>query len=339
MSIKSHITILGAGSWGITLANYCQSLQHQVALWEFDPAMAITLSQERRRDAMLPGVVIHPDVFITSDLAQALSACQIVLCVTPSHVTRDVLRAAARCAMPAQTLWVSCTKGLEIDTQMRISEIVQQEMPFLPIEQYAVLSGPSHAEEVSRHIPTAVVIACPSEKNASWLQKMLSGDFFRCYRSHDIIGVELGGSLKNVIAIAAGICDGAGFGDNTKAALQPRGLAEIARLGKKMGAELITFAGLSGMGDLIVTCMSRHSRNRYVGEEIGKGKSLSEVLQAMTMVAEGVRTCRAAVALAEKYKVEMPICRQVFNILYQGKNPKSALSDLMMRSVKPEVWG
>ena len=268
---------------------------------------------------MLPGVDIHPAVHITSDLAWALSECQVVLCVTPSHVTRNVLRAAAQCALPPQVLWVSCTKGLETETQMRISEIVQQELPWLPVEQYAVLSGPSHAEEVCRRIPTAVVIACQSEKNASLLQKLMSGDFFRCYRSHDIIGVELGGSLKNVIAIAAGICDGAGFGDNTKAALQPRGLAEIARLGKKMGAELLTFAGLSGMGDLIVTCMSRHSRNRFVGEEIGKGKKLSEILHNMTMVAEGVRTSQSAVVLAERYKVEMPICKQIFSILYREK--------------------
>ena len=334
-----RISILGAGSWGIALANYAADLGHQVGLWEFDPAVATTLDRERRREAMLPGVLIHRDIRITSELAEAVQGVDLIMLVTPSHVVRPVLKRLESVGGYANAIVVSASKGLEEDTQLRISQIVLQELPKLAPEQLAVLSGPSHAEEVSRRIPTAVVVASAQEKTAAFVQQILSGSFLRCYRSHDLVGVELGGALKNVIAIAAGICDGAGFGDNTKAALQPRGLAEIARLGKRMGADLVTFAGLSGMGDLIVTCMSRHSRNRYLGEQIGMGKTLTQVLASMTMVAEGVRTCKSAVQLADKHDVEMPICQQVYQILYQDKDPKTALYELMNREVKPEVWG
>ncbi len=322
----------------MTLANQCQHLGHQVTLWEFDPQSAERLAAERRRENLLPHLLLHDRITITSNLEQSLQKAQIVLLVTPSHVTRSVLRAAARCRFPGKPIWMSCTKGLEQETLMRMSEIYQQEFAVRDLNHFAVLSGPSHAEEVSRGIPTAVVIASPLDDRAAFLQKALSCDYLRCYRSNDLTGVELGGSLKNVIAIAAGICDGAGFGDNTKAALQPRGLAEITRLGRKMGADPLTFAGLSGMGDLIVTCMSRHSRNRHVGEEIGSGKKLDQVLNQMSMVAEGVRTCVSAVALAEKQDVEMPICREVYEVLYCEKDPKSALASLMLREYKSELW-
>jgi glycerol-3-phosphate dehydrogenase (NAD(P)+) len=229
----------------------------------------------------------------------------------------------------------NCAKGIETDSLNRISEIAQQE---LPSARYAVLSGPSHAEEVSKEIPTAVVVGSADDLVGRFVQQSLNSVNFRIYRSRDVVGVELGGALKNVIAIAAGICDGAGFGDNTKAALQPRGLAEMSRLGKKMGAEPLTFSGLSGMGDLIVTCMSRHSRNRYVGEEIGKGKTLAQILEEMTMVAEGVKTCQAVVKLANREEVEMPISIQVNKILFEEKDPKQALHDLLSREAKPEFW-
>lgn len=322
----------------MTLANHCHHLGHQVTLWEFDRQAAEQLAVERRRESLLPHLLLHHRIVVTSDLEQSLQKAQIVLLVTPSHTSRAVLRAAARCRFPAKSMWVSCIKGLEQETLMRISEIYQQEFAVNELNHFAVLSGPSHAEEVSRRIPTAVVIASPLNDRAAFLQQTLSCDYLRCYRSNDLTGVELGGSLKNVIAIAAGICDGAGFGDNTKAALQPRGLAEITRLGRKLGADPLTFAGLSGMGDLIVTCMSRHSRNRYVGEEIGKGKKLDQVLGQMSMVAEGVRTCLSAVALAEKLNVEMPICREVYEVLYCEKDPKSALASLMRREYKSELW-
>jgi glycerol-3-phosphate dehydrogenase (NAD(P)+) len=332
------ITVLGAGGWGITLANYCQNLGHHVRLWEFDAAEAQRLDRERIRPAVLPGFLIDRSIVITADLGEALHGAQMILQVVPSHFVRGVLRQIAPLQLSDELVLVNCAKGIENDTQLRISEIVREELPALADEQYAVLSGPSHAEEVSRGITTAVVVASTSEKVATALQTDLNSPTLRCYRSHDVIGVELGGALKNVIAIAAGICDGAGYGDNTKAALQPRGLAEIARLGRKIGADLLTFAGLSGMGDLIVTCMSRHSRNRFVGEEIGKGRKLQEILDGMVMVAEGVRTCKSAVALAKQVGVEMPICEQVYQILFHDKNPRLALEELMNREIKPELW-
>ncbi len=340
MLMKSglSITILGAGSWGIALANYCDAIGHKVTLWEFDREEAERLRSERSRQSLLPDVMIRPTIRIEHDMAIAVADAEIIFLVVPSHVVRQVLENLSASVKNFTGLLVSCTKGLENDTNMRMSEIVQQVMPNFDFGQFAVLSGPSHAEEVAKNIPTAVVIACKNEGNAQFLQHALSSNTFRFYRSDDIVGVELGGALKNVIAIAAGICDGAGFGDNTKAALQPRGLAEIIRLGRKLGANPLTFAGLSGMGDLIVTCMSRHSRNRFLGEQIGRGKSLSEALSTMTMVAEGVRTCKSAVQLAEKCQVDMPICREVYQILFENKNPKKALVDLMSRDVKPEVW-
>ena len=333
-----NICVLGAGGWGIALANDCQLLGHHVRLWEFDPVEAKRLDEERMRPAVLSGVQINRGIVITAELAHALEHAAVVLLVVPSHFTRGVLKQMAHLPLSPDVILVNCAKGIENETQLRISEIAQQELPLLATEHYAVLSGPSHAEEVSRGIPTAVVLASNSEVIALLLQQELNSRTFRCYRSHDVVGVELGGALKNVIAIAAGICDGAGFGDNTKAALQPRGLAEIARLGRKLGADLLTFAGLSGMGDLIVTCMSRHSRNRFVGEQIGSGKKLPEILQNMVMVAEGIRTCKSAVALARQCDVEMPICEQVYQILFEDKDPKSALEELMDRDVKREVW-
>ncbi|HNW59470.1 MAG TPA: NAD(P)H-dependent glycerol-3-phosphate dehydrogenase [bacterium] len=332
------VTVLGAGGWGITLANYCARLGHSVRLWEFDPHEAERLRQERRRETVLPGVDIAAEILISADLDEVLAQTRIILQVVPSQFARGVLHQAEHSTTPADALLVNCAKGIENGSEMRISEIVRQEWPDFPDEQYAVLSGPSHAEEVSRGVPTAVVIASASEENALFLQQQLSSRTLRCYRSHDVIGVELGGALKNVIAIAAGICDGGGFGDNTKAALQPRGLAEIARLGRKLGADLMTFAGLSGMGDLIVTCMSHHSRNRYVGEEIGRGRKLEEILGKMVMVAEGVRTCKSAVDLARRCGVEMPICEQVHQVLFEDKDPLQALEELMNRDAKPEVW-
>jgi glycerol-3-phosphate dehydrogenase (NAD(P)+) len=337
-SNRLQIAILGAGSWGIALANHCHSMGHFVSLWEFDAKIAAELATRRAREEVLKGIVIHEEIIITADLKQATAQADIILLVIPSHVVRSVLKQVNVLPLKSTAVIVNCAKGLEIDTLSRISEIVQQELPAQFASRYAILSGPSHAEEVSKNIPTAVVAASEDEIIARFVQQALSSLWLRVYRSRDVIGVELGGALKNIIAIAAGVCDGAGFGDNTKAALQPRGLAEIARLGQKIGAEPLTFAGLSGMGDLIVTCMSRHSRNRFVGEEIGKGKTLDQILKKMTMVAEGVRTSKAAIALADKHETEMPICSQVYQLLYEQKDPREALADLLSREVKPEIW-
>ena len=332
------IAVLGAGSWGIALANHCADVGHHVSLWEFDAQMARQLHETRERPSVLPGTRIREQITITSDLGQAVYDSKITLLVVPSHVARSVIQQLTVQIFPKSSLLISCTKGIENGSHLRISEIVKQELPDYDFENFAVLSGPSHAEEVSKNIPTAVVVAAKRDEISSYIQKVLNSRHFRIYRSHDVVGVELGGALKNVIAIAAGICDGAGFGDNTKAALQPRGLAEIARLGRVFNADPLTFAGLSGMGDLIVTCMSRHSRNRFVGEQIGRGKTLQQVLDEMVMVAEGVRTCKSAVALAEKHHIDMPISREVYNVLFKNKEPKKAMEDLMGREVKPEVW-
>ncbi|MDZ7722415.1 MAG: NAD(P)H-dependent glycerol-3-phosphate dehydrogenase [candidate division KSB1 bacterium] len=338
-SNSTNIAVLGAGSWGITLAIHCQKTGHHVKLWEFDPKAAEKLNKERQRDEVLKGVKIPRDIHISSDLNDVVQNAHLIISVVPSHVVRPVFKKLNTVkTLNTTAVIVNCSKGIENDSLCRISEIAGQELSHLTASRYAVLSGPSHAEEVSQDIPTAVVVASKDEAIARYVQQMLTSKMFRIYRTPDVVGVELGGSLKNVIAIAAGICDGAGFGDNTKAALQPRGLAEIARLGSYFQANPITFSGLSGIGDLIVTCMSRHSRNRYVGEQIGKGKTLDEVLEEMTMVAEGVRTSESVVQLANKHKVEMPICEQVYEILYHNKEAKQALSDLLNREVKPEIW-
>jgi len=337
-SKPTNIAVLGAGSWGIALANHCAGLGRQVTLWEFDAQVAQLLQTTRMREQVLKNIRIDDSIIITSSLAQSITAADLILFVIPSHVARGVMQEMAKIGCRKESVCVSCTKGIENVSHMRISEIFNREAPQFSTEQFAVLSGPSHAEEVSRQIPTAVVVASQVPETALFVQEVMNSINFRIYTSTDIIGVELGGALKNVIAIAAGICDGAGFGDNTKAALQPRGLAEIIRLGRKLGADPHTFAGLSGMGDLIVTCMSHHSRNRYLGEQIGQGRTLDEVMKSMVMVAEGVRTCKSAVALSEKYDVEMPICRQVYDVLFANKEPKAALRDLMNRDVKPEVW-
>lgn len=332
-----QISVLGAGSWGITLANLAAKRGHFVKLWEYDPRVAQVLIKQRVRESVLPDVSIRVDIEIIHDLERALHGANIVLFAIPSHVARAVMKQIAQIKGRSEVVLTSCTKGIENQTHLRVSQVFEQEIK-TDRYKFCVLSGPSHAEEVSREIPTAIVAASVIPGLAEYVQDMLTTPFFRIYTSQDVIGVELGGALKNVIAIAAGICDGAGFGDNTKAALQPRGLAEIVRLGRKFNANPMTFSGLSGMGDLIVTCMSKHSRNRFLGEQIGKGRTLSEVLSQMTMVAEGVRTCKSAVALGEIHGVDLPICTQVFQVLFHMKNPTDAMKELMTRELKPELW-
>jgi glycerol-3-phosphate dehydrogenase (NAD(P)+) len=301
--------------------------------------VARQLKVVRENKQSLPGVKIPQEIVISSSFEQIVSGKDLIVIAVPSHVARSVGKKVNRFEGLDNIILVSVTKGIENRTLLRISQVLLETINWLDEAKLAVLSGPSHAEEVSRKIPTAVVVASRNHKTAELVQKVFMSPEFRVYTSDDVIGVELGGSLKNIIAIAAGICDGAGFGDNTKAALQPRGLAEIVRLGVKMGANPLTFAGLSGMGDLIVTCMSQYSRNRYVGEQIGKGRKLEEVLNEMVMVAEGVRTTRSAHQLSKKYGVEMPITGEVYKILFQGKDPKAAVYDLMSRDAKPESWG
>jgi len=336
---KLKTTVLGAGSWGIALSLVLDYNGHQVKLWEFRPDAAERLQKTRDAKEFLPGIMLPPSIQVINDFQVACADADILVIAVPSHVVRSVGERLNQIHFNNPPVLINVAKGIENETLMRMSEVLQQTITWANPTNIVTLSGPSHAEEVSRKIPTAIVSASKNMAAAELVQQTFMNEFFRVYTNSDIVGVELGGALKNIIAIAAGICDGAGFGDNTKAALQPRGLVEIVRLGMAMGADPITFAGLSGMGDLIVTCMSRHSRNRYVGEQIGKGRKLDDILKEMVMVAEGVKTTKSAYALSKKYQVEMPITEQVYQILFEGKDAKVALKELMLRGPKEERWG
>lgn len=332
----SRIGILGAGSWGTALAILLQKNGHDVTLWEFRENVAEVLRKERMNSAFLPDIQIPELLEITSDLEGCVQNKEILLCVLPSHVVRDVAEQLAKISIEENVVIVSATKGIENHSLLRISEIFLSIIQGFKEEQMVVLSGPSHAEEVARKIPTVITAASLSLDSAKKVQQVFMNPHFRVYANTDIVGVELGGAFKNVIAIAAGISDGVGCGDNTKAALITRGIVEMTRLGVTMGAKSETFSGLSGLGDLIVTCASQHSRNRFVGEEIGKGKTLHQVLENMVMVAEGVRTTQSVMDLSKKYHIEMPITHQVHQVLFEDKDPKEAVYDLMTRDAKVE---
>ncbi|MBM3307027.1 MAG: NAD(P)-dependent glycerol-3-phosphate dehydrogenase [Candidatus Eisenbacteria bacterium] len=331
----SRVAVLGAGSWGTTLGLVLHGKGHQVVLWEHDAAQvqAIPRDQENRR--FLPGIPVPPAVAVTGDIGSALSGADAVVAAVPSHAMRAVAERAAKRLRP-DALVVNVAKGIENGTLLRMSEVLSETLGRPDARRIASLVGPSHAEEVSRGLPTAVVSAAREQEVAVAARDLLMTPRLRVYTNTDVVGVELAVSLKNVIAIAAGICDGLGYGDNTKGALLTRGLAEITRLGVAMGGEPATFAGLSGMGDLITTCISRHSRNRYVGEQIAGGRSLREILDSMVMVAEGVRTTTSAVDLSRRHGVEMPIAEQMAAVLFDGKDPREAIGELMMRDPKPE---
>lgn len=300
--------------------------------------MARDLHKTRLNPEMLPGIEIPKSIHITNSLEKTVVDKEVILITLPSHVVRSVCEQLAQFSLN-DGLLVSCSKGIENYTLLRMSQLIQETLPGFPEDKIVVLSGPSHAEEVGRHKPTVVVAASSNYLSSNRIQELFMCPTFRVYTTHDVIGVELGGALKNVIAIAAGISDGVGCGDNTKAALMTRGMVEITRLGTKMGAEPMTFAGLSGMGDLFVTCMSRHSRNRYVGHQIGKGRRLKTVLNRLVKVAEGVRTTQSTVDLANKHHVVMPITQQVYQVLFEKKDPRMAVHDLMSRDPKAEDWG
>ncbi|MDM7926063.1 MAG: NAD(P)H-dependent glycerol-3-phosphate dehydrogenase [bacterium] len=334
--MSARIGVIGAGGWGTALSLLLHRNGHDVDLWEFFPEYAERMAALRRNPDFLPGVEIPEGLRITSDLGAAVRDKDALVFAVPSHVLRRVAVQVSGFGI-GRYLVISAVKGIENETLLRMSEVLREAWAgLLQPDRIVALSGPSHAEEVSRGIPTAVVAASASEVSSRTVQDLFRGPSFRLYTSSDVIGVELGGALKNVIAIAAGISDGVGFGDNTKAALMTRGIAEISRLGEAMGAAPGTFSGLSGTGDLIVTCSSRHSRNRLVGEQIGSGRSLDEVLSGMKMVAEGVRTARSAMDLSRKHRVEMPITREVVEILFNGKDPRRAVAELMTREPKKE---
>jgi glycerol-3-phosphate dehydrogenase (NAD(P)+) len=329
------ISVLGAGGWGTTLAILLHYNGHNVTLWEYKKNYAKELIKKRINNDYLPGIKIPKEIFITSEIEVSTDDKNLIVLAVPSQFLRSVIKKIHYNKIEDAIL-VSVSKGIEKNSLMTMSQMLKDVFPQINENQIGVISGPSHAEEVSQRIPTAVVAASIDEETAKTIQTAFMTSYFRVYTSTDILGVELGGAFKNIIAIGAGIIDGAGFGDNTKAAIMTRGVAEISRLGLAMGARPETFAGLSGMGDLIVTCMSRHSRNRYVGEQIGKGKKLKQILKSMDQVAEGVETTRSAKHLAKENEIETPITNEVYKILYEDKDPVKATTDLMTRDMKSE---
>ncbi len=322
-----RIQIVGAGSWGLALSRLLALNGHGVSVWCREQDGPEQLRKERTSPVYLPGVRLPESIEIVREIDRA---AEIAVLAVPSHVMRAAM-AAHR--FSDSTILVSVAKGIENDTLMRMSEVMSEAAPKSPV---VVLSGPSHAEEVGRDLPCSVCVASGNEAAAERVQSAFMGPTFRVYTTPDVVGVELGGALKNVIAIAAGVCDGLALGDNARAALITRGLAEMARLGTAMGADALTFAGLSGMGDLIATCTSAHSRNHSVGERIAQGMTPEQAVAASPMVAEGVRTAKSVHALSARNGVEMPICEQVYRVLFEGVDPKRAIAELMGREAKPE---
>ena len=328
----ARIGILGAGSWGTALSLLLHKNGHQVKLWSALENEVKMLNEKREHESKLPGVKIPEDMIFTTDDKQAIEGKDLLVMAVASSYTRSTAHRISPLVAQGQKI-VSVSKGIEEHTLMTQAQIIEDE---IPQAQVAVLSGPTHAEEVSRGIPTTIVAGSKSKSCAEYVQNLFMNEVFRVYTSPDVLGMEIGASLKNVIALAAGTADGLGCGDNTKAALITRGIAEIARLGIAMGGKQQTFYGLSGIGDLIVTCASMHSRNRRAGILIGKGYTMDEAMKEVQMVVEGVYSAKAGLLLAQKYGCDMPIVSQVNQVLFDGKSPKEALADLMMRDPRIE---
>ncbi len=326
--------MLGAGSWGTALSVHLGRLDHDVCLWARDGALVDEMRANRVNDVYLPGVTLPPTVSITQHVADAVAGRDLIVSAIPSHGCRVVIREAARSAAASAVL-VSATKGLEADTLLRMSQVIAQEVG--PARPVVVLSGPSFAVEVARQLPTAILAASSNAVATELVQSEFRGPYFRLYRSDDVVGVEIGGAMKNIIAIAAGVVEGLGLGHNALAALITRGLAEVSRLACAAGARRDTLAGLSGLGDLVLTCTGDLSRNRRVGLELAKGRSLQDILAATRMVAEGVRTTGAALALGSRYGVELPIATQMAEVLAGRADVRSAISALMLRPQRAEA--
>ena len=326
------IAIIGSGSWGTANAVMLAKRGFDVYLWSWIQEETDRLNRDRENKEFLPDVKFPDNITCTHDMALCTDGADLIITAAPSPATRTTAKNLSPYVAEGQKI-INISKGLEESTLLRLSQVYKEEIPQANI---SVMSGPSHAEEVSRGLPTTNVVASEDMETARFIQDIMMSDMFRIYTSSDIIGVELGGALKNVVALCAGTSDGLGYGDNTKAALMTRGLAEIARLGIAMGAKQETFMGLSGLGDLIVTCTSMHSRNRRAGILLGKGKSLDETLKEVHMVVEGVNTAKAAYALAKKYNVEMPIVEQAYNVLFNGADAREAVLTLMTREKRNE---
>lgn len=330
---KKKISVLGTGGWGTALSIVLHNKGHNVTLWGSTPDYVEYLKKHRENKKYLKGIEIPSDLKITSDIAETQIETDLIVIAIPTPYVRKTIKPFKNHYLPGTPI-VSVIKGIENETLMRGSEILRDVLGEQPI---ALLLGPSHAEEVARKLPTTVVIACNDIQVAKEIQDIFITERFRVYTNTDVIGVEIGTSVKNVIAIAAGICDGLGFGDNSKAALITRGLAEMMRLGVAMGGQRDTFSGLAGLGDLITTCVSPYGRNRLVGEQIAKGKKLSQILEEMDQVSEGILTTKSVCKLANKYNVEMPITKEIYNVLFEDKDPIKAVNELMVREPKSEI--
>lgn len=330
------IAVLGGGCWGITLANHLFQKGNKIALWEYDKEKAKILD-EKRSLSFLPHLRIPKDIFISSELEKVIDGQRIFIFAVPSKFFRSTAKKVSEIInFSSVSMLITGTKGVENNTFKRMSQILEEELPRELHKKIVVLSGPSHAEEVSQGIPTAVTVAGKNKEITLQAQKLFFTPLFRVYANSDPSGVELAGALKNIYALACGVIDGLGLGDNTKSALVTRGLAEIVRLGKKLGAKTATFYGLAGIGDLIVTCFSQWSRNRNFGEKIGQGKTVQQALDEIKMTVEGVETSKAVYFLSKKMKIDMPIVNEVYLIIYKNKKPKEAMKDLLLRAPKSE---
>lgn len=333
--MSDKVTVLVAGSWGTALASVLATNHSEVYLWTRNPEQAAEINSSHSNHKYLPGITLADNIIATTDLQTALTDSKAVVIVAPSSGMRQVAR-SLQPFWKDEMLCVHATKGFETETMKRMSTVISEELGIMESD-IVVLSGPSHAEEVVRLCPTTVVVASPNDKAAASAQELFINNDFRVYTNRDLIGVELSGALKNIIALGAGLSDGLGFGDNAKAALLTRGLAEISRIGVEMGANPLTFAGLAGIGDLVVTATSKHSRNWRAGFLLGQGKPLEEVLESMGMVVEGIRTTQAAYAISDQLGVQMPITDQIYHVLFQGRSPRDAVEALMGRDRKTEM--
>ncbi len=329
-----NIAIIGDGGWGTTLAVYLAKRNFSIKLWGPFPSYVQQMQQNRYNPRFLPGVRLPQSILVTDRLDEALAESDLVIFAVPSKYAVQVFRKIRKVKIAlSKRLWLSVTKGIETKNLKRISQIIREELGNIPL---AVLSGPTIAKEVAEGIPSTAVVAAKDIRIAEKIQAVLNSSSFRIYTNTDVIGVELGGSIKNIIAIACGVCDGLKLGSNTKAAIMTRGLAEMARLGKAMGGKVETFSGLTGLGDLVTTCISPHSRNRSVGERLGAGQPIEKILSSMEMVAEGVETAKAVYKLSRRYKVSMPISTEVYHIIFRNKKPLQAVTDLMSRKATSE---
>lgn len=334
----TKVACIGAGSFGTTVAGLAAQNGNEVMLWSRRPELAEQINELGSNESYLPGIRLPEGLRATADLEEAMTGAEVCVMAVPSHGWREVLRSITPSLTSVEAV-VSLTKGLEVDTNLRMSEVLFEECPDFPSDRYAMLSGPNIAREIARRMPAATAIACSDDRRAELVQDVFHQPYFRVYTNNDVIGCELGGAIKNIIAIAAGIADTMGFGDNAMAALMTRGLAELTRIGVRLGGQPLTFSGLAGIGDLIVTCVSRYSRNRRVGKELGKGRRIDDIIAEMSMVAEGVKTCRPILELGRKVEAWMPITEGVVSLIYEGNSPDQMVADILSRPAMPETYG